>query len=183
MKAKSRHFRLIKTEGLHPQKSHRETQCAQKVVLPEGGWSLMETPLGKQRQTPEWWMRGWACIVLPRLSSLKDTRLCAVLSRFSHVWLVVTPWTVAHQAPLPMGILQARRLEWVVMPSSWGSSQPRDRTRVSCIAGGFFTNWATREVWWPVRGLLLTVLARDKDGLNVGDFNRFGANGWAQGMF
>ena len=31
------------------------------------------------------------------------------------------------------------------MPSSRGSSQPRDRTQVSCIAGGFFTNWATRE--------------------------------------
>ena len=36
-------------------------------------------------------------------------------------------------------VLQARVLEWVVMPSSRGSSQPRDRTQVSCIAGGFFT--------------------------------------------
>ena len=38
----------------------------------------------------------------------------------------VTPWTVAHQAPLSMGILQARLLEWVAMPSSRASSQPRD---------------------------------------------------------
>ena len=37
-----------------------------------------------------------------------------------------TPWTVARQAPLSMGILQARILEWVAMPSSRGSSQPRD---------------------------------------------------------
>ena len=37
------------------------------------------------------------------------------------------------------GILQARILEWVVMPSSRGSSQPRDRACVSCIASGFFT--------------------------------------------
>ena len=37
------------------------------------------------------------------------------------------------------GILQARILEWVTMPSSRGSSQPRDRTHVFCIAGGFFT--------------------------------------------
>ena len=43
------------------------------------------------------------------------------------------------------GILQARVLEWVAVPSSRGSSQPRDRTQVSCIAGGFFTSWATRE--------------------------------------
>ena len=44
------------------------------------------------------------------------------------------------------GILQARIPEWVAFLSSRGSSQPRDRTQVSRIAGGFFTSWATREV-------------------------------------
>ena len=43
------------------------------------------------------------------------------------------------------GILQASILECIAMPSSRGSSWPRDRTQVSCIAGGFFTVWATRE--------------------------------------
>ena len=43
------------------------------------------------------------------------------------------------------GILQARILEWVAIPFSRGSSQPRDRTQVPCIVGGFFTSWATRE--------------------------------------
>ena len=38
-----------------------------------------------------------------------------------------------------------RILEWVVHPFSRGSSQPRNRTRVSCIAGRFSTSWATRE--------------------------------------
>ena len=38
-----------------------------------------------------------------------------------------------------------RVLEWVAYPFSSGCSQPRNRTGVSCIAGGFFTNWATRE--------------------------------------
>ena len=38
-----------------------------------------------------------------------------------------------------------RILEWVAYPFSSGSSWPRNRTRVSCIAGGFFTNWAIRE--------------------------------------
>ena len=42
-------------------------------------------------------------------------------------------------------ILQARILQWVAYPFSSGSSQPRNRTRVSCIAGGFFTNWTFRE--------------------------------------
>ena len=43
------------------------------------------------------------------------------------------------------GIFQARIPEWVAIPFSRGSSQPRDRTLFSFIAGGFFTIWATRE--------------------------------------
>ena len=38
-----------------------------------------------------------------------------------------------------------RILEWVAYPFSSGSSQPRNWTGVSCIAGGFFTNWAIRD--------------------------------------
>ena len=60
-------------------------------------------------------------------------RAC-MLSHFSCVQFLATLWTVAHQAPLSM--------EWVAMPSSRGSSQPRDQTCISydsCIAGGFFT--------------------------------------------
>ena len=45
-----------------------------------------------------------------------------------------TPWTVAHQAPLTHGILQARMLEWVSVSSSRGSSAPRDGPGVSCIS-------------------------------------------------
>ena len=67
---------------------------------------------------------------------------------FSHVGLFATPGTVAHQAPLSVGILQARILEWVTISSSRGSSWPRDWTRVSCgsrIIGRFFTTNATWE--------------------------------------
>ena len=57
--------------------------------------------------------------------------------------------------PMDCGILPARILEWIAFPFSRGSSQPRDRTQVSCIAGGFFTSWITREAqeyWsgWPI---------------------------------
>ena len=38
------------------------------------------------------------------------------------------------------GIVQARILEWTAFPFSSGSSQPRDRTQVSCTAGRFFTS-------------------------------------------
>ena len=44
------------------------------------------------------------------------------------------------------GILQARIMDWVAIPFSKGSSWPMDWTQVSCIADGFFTVWATREV-------------------------------------
>ena len=43
------------------------------------------------------------------------------------------------------GILQATILEWVTFPFSRESSQPRDRTQVSSIAGAFFTSWTTKE--------------------------------------
>ena len=49
------------------------------------------------------------------------------------------PWTVARQALSVHGILQARILKWVAIPFSRGSSQPRDRTQVFCIASRFFT--------------------------------------------
>ena len=53
------------------------------------------------------------------------------------------------------GIIQAKILEWVAFPFSRGSSQPRDLTQISHIAGGLFTSWATRkaqEYWseWPI---------------------------------
>ena len=43
------------------------------------------------------------------------------------------------------GILKVRILECVAFPFSRGSSQPRDQTQASHIAGGFFTSWGTRE--------------------------------------
>ena len=53
-------------------------------------------------------------------------RHACMLSRFNHVRLFATQWTVALEDPLSCRILQARILEWVAMPSSRGSSLPRD---------------------------------------------------------
>ena len=51
----------------------------------------------------------------------------------------LTQTTCRNNVALPYtGILQARVLEWAAIPFSKGSSQPRDRTQVSCIAGSFF---------------------------------------------
>ena len=59
--------------------------------------------------------------------TLCDSMDCSLLASFAH------------------GILQARILEWVAITFSRRSSQPKDWTQVSHIAGRFFTFWATRE--------------------------------------
>ena len=70
----------------------------------------------------------------------------AVLCLVTQLYLTLcNPMDCNPQAPLSMGILQARILGWVAMPSSRGSSQPWDQTQVSHIAGKFFTIWATKE--------------------------------------
>ena len=51
------------------------------------------------------------------------------------------PYHLSHQG-------SPRILKWVAYPFSSGSFQPRDWIGVSCIAGGFFPSWATREAYW-----------------------------------
>ena len=68
--------------------------------------------------------------------------LCVCAKSLSHVQLFATLWTVAHQAHLPMGLSQVRILDWVAMPSSRGSSWPRDQTASlmsPALAGMLFT--------------------------------------------
>ena len=90
------------------------------------------------------WRRKWqpTPVFLPGEShgqrSLAGYSLCCAYS-LSCVQLFLTSWAVAHQAPLSMGILQSKILEWLAMPSSRKSSQFRDRTQVSRIADGIFT--------------------------------------------
>ena len=73
------------------------------------------------------------------------------------------------------GILQARILEWVAISFSRGSSQLRNWTQASCVAGRFFTKWATREA--PAKKLLnhvqlfvtqWTIQFRNSPGQNTG---------------
>ena len=81
----------------------------------------------------QWWLSLLQIIHVNYSSGMKWSE------SFSRVWLFTTSWTVVH------GILQARILEWGAFPFARGSSQPRDQTQVSHIAGGFFTSWTTRE--------------------------------------
>ena len=63
-----------------------------------------------------------------------------MLGCFSRVQLFAMPWTEACQAPLSVGILQARILEWVAISSFRGSFGPRDRTQIS------YFSWLGRQV-------------------------------------
>ena len=65
------------------------------------------------------------------------------------------------------GISQARVLEWVAISFFRGSSPPRDQTQVSWIAGGFFTNWATREAQKTVAIIQSEVSQKDKDYYSI----------------
>ena len=70
-----------------------------------------------------------------------DANVC-VLSCFSHVQFFWDPMDCSPPCSSVCEILQARILKWVAMPSSRGSSWPRDQTHISCgscIAGRFFT--------------------------------------------
>ena len=85
----------------------------------------------------------------------------------SHVRLSVTPWSVACQAPLSMGF--SRQEYWSgSIPFSRGSSRSRDQIRVSCIAGRFFTGWATRETLL-VKGQIVNVWGFSDLGCSYSD--------------
>ena len=87
---------------------------------------------------------------------IKSTLYSDVLCLIAHLCpILCDPMDCSLPGSSVLGILQARILEWVAMPSSMGSSQPRDRTQVSHTAGKFFTNWATREAqeYWSTLSL------------------------------
>ena len=66
--------------------------------------------------------------------SLTMSKTLKVKVTVRSVRLFVTPWAVLH------GILQARIPEWVAVPFSRASFQPRDLTQVSHIPGGFLNS-------------------------------------------
>ena len=77
-----------------------------------------------------------------------NTHTRAYINAYTYEWVKVAQLFLTLCDPMNYtvhGILQARILEWIAIPFSRWSSQLRYQTQVSCIAGGFFTTWATRE--------------------------------------
>ena len=120
----------------------------------------------------------------------------------SHVRFFVTPWNSPGQNTgvgnlsllqgifptqgLNPGFLHCRRilyqlshkaspriLEWVAYPFSSRSSRPRNRNRVSCIAGGFFTNWAIREAFYKKKKTALIWLISIKGPIYLSGYYFF----------
>ena len=88
--------------------------------------------------------------------------MCA--NSLSCVRLLATPWTVARQTPLSMGIFQARILEWVAVASPGDLPNPGiETTSLSspALAGGFFTTSAT---WTECRKKLEAVVTGRRGG-------------------
>ena len=77
-------------------------------------------------------------VLISRVGGGLVAKLCLTLE---------TPWNCSTPGSSVHGIFQTRILECVAISSCRGSSQPRDWTWISCIAGRFFTDWATREVY------------------------------------
>ena len=69
------------------------------------------------------------------------------------------------------GILQARILEWIVIPFSRGSSRPRDIFQVSWIASGFFAIWVTRETQKMYSFIQTSSLCKDHKDKNQIEVN------------
>ena len=82
------------------------------------------------------------CYLFSPYISDYDTDSSQAVSLYLQVKVKAAQWSLTLYNPMDYtvhGILQTRPLEWVAMPFSRGSSQPRDQTQVSSIAGRFFT--------------------------------------------
>ena len=91
--------------------------------------SWMSNKQEKREQVWTKWVKRSEVLVAQSCATLCDSMDCSPSSSSVH------------------GLLQARILAWVAISFFWGFSWPRDRTRVSCTVGSFFTIWATREAW------------------------------------
>ena len=134
---------------------------------------------------PQWKVSWWSYPVLTGSAWTRDSwlqflennsvknilfRFCAswrtcntLVLMLSHVWLFTTLRIGARQAPLSMGILQARILEWVFISFSRGSSWPRDPTHASYFKRWVLYQWATREACKsPLATIKMTLISQGR---------------------
>ena len=124
-----------------------------------------------------WNKKAEPCFVWPQLepnmtgnSNLSPFYTCELAKSLQSCLTLCDPVDCSPPDSSVHGILQARILEWVPMPSSRGSSWPRDRTCISLptpvLAGSFFTSSAT----WEVCHLILHTFTNDYESIMSIDF-------------
>ena len=109
-----------------------------------------DNPAGQREKR---WTKTSAAKNTVRLESLYAAEDCKMVQLLWKLYAPAVPCSVisdylrSYSPPgsFVHGISQARILEWVAISSSRGSSQPRDQTRVSCVAGGFFTTESSEK--------------------------------------
>ena len=111
--------------------------CHTTAHLPIFTWIYMLLPPFKADSNILWWLLRW--MLVKRKMKVLAAQLCPTLCDPVDC---NPPGSFVHR------ILQAMILERVAISFSRGSSQPRDRTWVSCIASRLFTIWATRKTLW-----------------------------------
>ena len=132
--------------GLHaPSLCDSSPSLWQAEMSPDTPWATRSQEVQSLLATPSRFPPFWSAAPLATLFFL--------FLKFLFIYLAI-PGLWGHMGSFSVvscGILQARILEWVVISFSRGSSWPRNQTWVSCIAGGIFTDWATREalIPWP----------------------------------
>ena len=110
--------------------------------------STLWWPVGRKSKNEGIYVYVWLSrFAVEANATLESNYAPAPAQLLSRVQLFTTPWTVAYQTPLSMDFSTGARM-WVAMPSSWGSPQPRDWTRVSCfscIGNWILYHWDTWE--------------------------------------
>ena len=129
-KLRSTHFILYKGYKLNRKKL--------KFINQQRLWKLWKSYY--QQDYGNLLRRHWASPKTDKyMSHLKRKQPCLCAQSLQSCLTLCDPMIGSLPGSSVHGILQARTLEWVAMPSSRGSSQSRDQTQISCIAGGFFT--------------------------------------------
>ena len=123
------------------------TKCTLQAPLSTGfprqklEWAAVSFSRGSSRPRDRTWV---SCTGRRIVYHWGPWELCCVLVVQSSITLC-DPVDYSLPGSSLHGIFQVRILEWVAIFFSRGSSPPRDRSQVSCIASGLFTVWATRE--------------------------------------